>query len=255
MQSAVESRKRWREVKKGRNSSPLKTHKPLCHWRYFFSCFLHFRLLVFWCGWGRRLSENSTGKRWQEEGWGKSHGNPGVSATNSKFWASMGRLPGRSLPGRSVRRRCSSLTPSRHQTPYISGGNSLAAAAMTTHRTLGGFNNRKLLSPSPGGGNWRSRRGERWLLEAEASPAGVQTAVSSRVRPWWSPCVRLCCSSFLIRTSPKGSKCVCESLSRVWLLQPRGLWPTRLLCPWDSPGKSTGEGCQSLLHLRGQDPA
>ena len=30
-------------------------------------------------------------------------------------------------------------------------------------------------------------------------------------------------------------------------LQPRGLWPTRLLCPWDFPGKNTGVGCQFLL--------
>ena len=24
------------------------------------------------------------------------------------------------------------------------------------------------------------------------------------------------------------------------------LWPTRLLCPWDSPGKNTGVGCHAL---------
>ena len=30
-------------------------------------------------------------------------------------------------------------------------------------------------------------------------------------------------------------------------LRPHGLQPTRLLCPWDSPGKSTGVGCHSLL--------
>ena len=30
-------------------------------------------------------------------------------------------------------------------------------------------------------------------------------------------------------------------------LQPHGLQPTRLLCPWDSPGKNTGVGCYSLL--------
>ena len=132
----------------------------------------------------------------------------------AQFWASRGCLPGRSLPGRSVRRQCSSLTPSRHQTPYISAGDSLAAAAMTMHRTLGGFNNRKLLSPSPGG--WKPEM-QAWkeLAPPEASPLGVQIAVSSRVPPWWSPCVPLCCSSFLIRTSPKGSKCVCESLSHV----------------------------------------
>ena len=30
-------------------------------------------------------------------------------------------------------------------------------------------------------------------------------------------------------------------------LQPHGLWSTRLLCPWDSPGKNTGVGCHALL--------
>ena len=30
---------------------------------------------------------------------------------------------------------------------------------------------------------------------------------------------------------------------------PHGLQPTRLLRPWDFPGKSTGVGCHCLLHL------
>ena len=30
-------------------------------------------------------------------------------------------------------------------------------------------------------------------------------------------------------------------------LWPHGLMPARLLCPWNSPGKNTGEGCQFLL--------
>ena len=29
--------------------------------------------------------------------------------------------------------------------------------------------------------------------------------------------------------------------------RPQGLQPTRLLCPWDFPGKSTGVGCHCLL--------
>ena len=37
------------------------------------------------------------------------------------------------------------------------------------------------------------------------------------------------------------------SLSRVQLLDPQGLWPDRLLCPWNSPGKNTGVGCHFLL--------
>ena len=29
--------------------------------------------------------------------------------------------------------------------------------------------------------------------------------------------------------------------------QPHELWPTRLLCPWGSPGKNTGVGCHVPL--------
>ena len=37
-----------------------------------------------------------------------------------------------------------------------------------------------------------------------------------------------------------------KSLSRVQLLRPHGLQPTRLFCPWDLPGKSAGVGCHCL---------
>ena len=30
-------------------------------------------------------------------------------------------------------------------------------------------------------------------------------------------------------------------------LQPRELWPSRLLCPWNFPGRNTGVGCHSLF--------
>ena len=33
-------------------------------------------------------------------------------------------------------------------------------------------------------------------------------------------------------------------------LRPHGLEPTRLLCPWNSPGKITGVGCHFLLQSR-----
>ena len=36
-------------------------------------------------------------------------------------------------------------------------------------------------------------------------------------------------------------------LSHVWLLWPHGQQPTRLLCPWDFPGKNTGVGFHFLL--------
>ena len=42
-----------------------------------------------------------------------------------------------------------------------------------------------------------------------------------------------------------------KSLSRVRVLLTHGLQPTRLLRPWDFPGKSTGVGCHRLLQERG----
>ena len=39
--------------------------------------------------------------------------------------------------------------------------------------------------------------------------------------------------------------CTCSVVSDS--LQPHGLQPTGLLCPWDSPGKNTGVGCHALL--------
>ena len=41
----------------------------------------------------------------------------------------------------------------------------------------------------------------------------------------------------------KWSRSVVSDSSR-----PHGLWPTRLLCPWDFPGKSTGVGCHCVFH-------
>ena len=38
-----------------------------------------------------------------------------------------------------------------------------------------------------------------------------------------------------------------KALSCVWFLRPHGLEYTRLLCPWDPPGKNTGVGCHFLL--------
>ena len=41
--------------------------------------------------------------------------------------------------------------------------------------------------------------------------------------------------------------CVLSCFSRVQLFVTHGLYPTRLLCPWDSSGKNTGVGCRALL--------
>ena len=42
--------------------------------------------------------------------------------------------------------------------------------------------------------------------------------------------------------------CFCCLVTKSCLsLQPHGLFPTRLLCPWDFPGKHPGRGCNFLL--------
>ena len=43
--------------------------------------------------------------------------------------------------------------------------------------------------------------------------------------------------------------CYCCLVAKLCLtlLGPQGLQPTRLLCPWDFPGKNTGVGCHFLL--------
>ena len=40
----------------------------------------------------------------------------------------------------------------------------------------------------------------------------------------------------------------CWLLSCVERFATHGLQPTRIPCPWDSPGKNTGVGCHFLLH-------
>ena len=52
--------------------------------------------------------------------------------------------------------------------------------------------------------------------------------------------------------------CKRSHFSRVWLFALPGLWPSRLLCPWHSPGKSTGVSChaplQRIFPTQGSNP-
>ena len=40
---------------------------------------------------------------------------------------------------------------------------------------------------------------------------------------------------------------VCKHAQSCRTLRPHGLYPTRVLCAWDSPGKNTGVVCYALL--------
>ena len=55
--------------------------------------------------------------------------------------------------------------------------------------------------------------------------------------------------------------CVCVCVSQAVIsnsLQPHRLYPTRLLCAWNSPGKNTGAGChflfQQIFPTKGSNP-
>ena len=59
----------------------------------------------------------------------------------------------------------------------------------------------------------------------------------------------LCESGFSREREPLGCICMhaCSVMSNS--LQSRGLWPARILCPWDLPGKNIGVGCHFLLQV------
>ena len=49
---------------------------------------------------------------------------------------------------------------------------------------------------------------------------------------------------------PNNYWCSCSGTSVVSKsLWPHGMYPARLLCPWDSPAKNTGVGCHFLLQM------
>ena len=60
---------------------------------------------------------------------------------------------------------------------------------------------------------------------------------------WSVGCLLLTC--LVIHHSTQHTCSVCKSC--LTLLQPHGLEPTRLLCPWDFPDKNTRVCCHSLL--------
>ena len=63
-----------------------------------------------------------------------------------------------------------------------------------------------------------------------------------------APCTTFSFSTYLLIDTYVASMCACVSHSVVSdSLRPHGLQLTRLLCPWNSPGKNTGVGCHSLL--------
>ena len=106
----------------------------------------------------------------------------------------------------------------------------------------------------------RGRQGMRWLdgitdskdmnlsklwelvMDMEAYRAAVLGVAKSRTQ--LSNWTKL--NSILSLREPNGLCCT-KLISRVWLFVTPGTVPTRLLCPWDSPGKNTAACFHFLL--------
>ena len=83
-----------------------------------------------------------------------------------------------------------------------------------------------------------------WRIPWTEEPGELQSMGSERVRHDWAT------NSYYDPAIPlldmyTACVCVCSALS--YSLWPYGLEPTRILCPWDCPGKNIGMGCHFLF--------
>ena len=91
-----------------------------------------------------------------------------------------------------------------------------------------------------------------WPLPPSSEPAAEHpAAVVTRLLYQSSLCLPLRRTLVVaLRAHQDKPGCVCSVLSCSVVsdsVRPYGWWPTRLLCPWDSPGRNTGVGCHFLL--------
>ena len=91
-------------------------------------------------------------------------------------------------------------------------------------------------------------------MDREAWHAAIHGV--SKNRPRLSNWTELNWTLFGVTSGILRSAHVCSVVfSRLW---PRGLWPARLLCPWDLPGKNTGAGghvcLQGIFLTQGLNP-
>ena len=74
-----------------------------------------------------------------------------------------------------------------------------------------------------------------WRIPGTGEPDGLPSMGSHRIRHDWSD----------LAAAARIKSVSCSVMSNS--LQPHGMYPTRLLCPWSSPGKNTGVGSHPLL--------
>ena len=93
------------------------------------------------------------------------------------------------------------------------------------------------------GGNGQATVATPWEEQSQGNSGLVKPGPGGMSRPCQSP---EGCSWQAV--DPRNQlKCSVSLLVVSDSLRPCGLQPTRLVCPWSSPGKTTGVGCHSLL--------
>ena len=86
-----------------------------------------------------------------------------------------------------------------------------------------------------------------WFWSLPKNLSHVLVAILIPLNRFLCVCVRVC-TCVHVRARVCACVCVCVSCSVMSdSLQPHGLWPTRLLCPWNSQGKNPKMGFHSLL--------
>ena len=108
------------------------------------------------------------------------------------------------------------------------------------HKSLHSLNNRSLSSHSSGG---QKSKATLQLSHLTVPAYGATVGSAWPQGPLW-----VGISHFFPTLSVYSATCMCQvALVVPSSLQPYGLEPARLLCPWDSSGKNTGVGCCALL--------
>ena len=119
--------------------------------------------------------------------------------------------------------------------------------------------------------NWKEMRMARALIWKDTCTWIFTAALFLAAKMWKQPkcpltdeCIKMCVDTHtqthtdththththtqaILLSHKKECMCVVTS-ARSDSLRPYGLWSIRLLCPWDSPGKTIEVGCCALLH-------
>ena len=115
--------------------------------------------------------------------------------------------------------------------------------------TRGDRIHRRMGIPGPSGRTCmlEFRNGEGAVLSWAAQPRSDCEGPGESGLPGHSEYSKIVCCTDVNFFITNNFSCCCLDAKSCPTLRPRGLTPTRLLCPWDSPGRNSGVDCHFLL--------